>query len=143
MAPRGSLFLLLASTAFIGAFADPSAILTFNNEAQQAVRDYGIPSQISSRVSCQARIGKPCALTTSKRHAVQLEACAVTRSSDWGTSPRCAACLLPAAAVAAAAQRYAKLCAHTHPSPAAVCRGARGAVPGHQWRLFGSPRSGW
>ncbi|KAI3430211.1 hypothetical protein D9Q98_004809 [Chlorella vulgaris] len=50
MAPRGSLFLLLASTAFIGAFADPSAILTFNNEAQQAVRDYGIPSQISSRL---------------------------------------------------------------------------------------------
>ena len=41
--------LLLGATTTLVLGAPSDAIVAFNNEAQQAVRDYGIPSQIASR----------------------------------------------------------------------------------------------
>ncbi|PSC69336.1 acid phosphatase Vanadium-dependent haloperoxidase [Micractinium conductrix] len=46
------LFAAWAVSALVG----PAPIVTFNNEAQAAVREYGIPSQISSRVYSQVHV---------------------------------------------------------------------------------------
>lgn len=55
------LALVLATT---WARASPAAITVFNDEAQAAVREYGIPSQISSKVElrwpqCSAAVRSP------------------------------------------------------------------------------------
>jgi hypothetical protein len=52
------LLLLAAGSAAVVPALAKDAVIAFNNEAQQVVRDYGIPSQISSKV----RSGAACPL---------------------------------------------------------------------------------
>lgn len=54
MAPRAPLLLALLLATAWAARANPAAVLSFNDQAQQAVRAYGIPSQIASKVRCAA-----------------------------------------------------------------------------------------
>lgn len=49
--------LVLLAAAVAGCLAGSAPIVAFNNEAQAAVRAYGIPSQISSKVRWRGRAG--------------------------------------------------------------------------------------
>lgn len=54
---KGSLVILLllaASSAAVVPAMARDAVIAFNNEAQQLVREYGIPSQLASKVRAGA-----------------------------------------------------------------------------------------
>ena len=54
--PRATLLALAVAAACAAvALASPAAVVAFNNEAQQAVREYGIQSQIASRMGRRLR----------------------------------------------------------------------------------------
>ena len=64
------LLLLAAGSAAVVPALAKDAVIAFNNEAQQVVRDYGIPSQLSSKV--RSRSGTCPLVTCVVQHAVAL-----------------------------------------------------------------------